>query len=76
MSYSAAAQSEILQLLRQSPMTLDQLAQKSAFNKDFIFVNANSLNKQGMVKLTELTYSLTDEGRTLAEQFAGEWDAN
>lgn len=76
MSYSTTTQQEILKLLRQSPLTMTQLITLSGIKAGYIAMGVRHLQGQQIVTVTELTYSLTDEGRILAEQFAGEWNGH
>ena len=73
MSYTTTTQQEILKLLRESPLTMTRLITLSRIKAGYIAMGVRYLQGQNLVTVTELTYSLTDEGRTLAEQFAGEW---
>lgn len=76
MTLSTTTQREVLRLLKQSPLTMTHLITNSGIGAGYVAMAVRYLQGQNLVTVTELTYSLTDAGRTLADQFAGEWDAN
>jgi predicted transcriptional regulator len=67
------AQKEVLKLLRQRPHTMKGINDSLGIGFGYVAMTVRLLQAQKLVTVTDLVYSLTDEGRTLAEKFAGEW---